>query len=347
MSTARQPFDHPAAWRATDFRGKDDFAIDLEPRHLDALHRALAQAKSAGGDPERLTVADFPLDDIAGDVAAWCEQVRTGRGLQVLRGFPVDQLSVADAGLMYFGLGLHLGRPVSQSNMGDLLGDVVNIGGQDPRERAYRNARELHLHTDRCDHVGMLCFRPAWKGGVSGYASALTIHNIMLEECPDLLEHLYTGYRHHRFGEQPPGEPPVTEIPIPIFSVTDGVPNVIYIRGYIDIAVDEGHISLSDSEREALNVFEAIADRPDVRLNFSLASGELALFNNCLVLHTRTAFEDHPEDATQKRHLMRLWLMEDGRPAAAGVRLHKGPGGIPKLEGKGTYYAGRKVESSQ
>ena len=65
------------------------------------------------------------------------------------------------------------------------------------------------------------------------------------------------------------------------------------------------------------------------------------------MLHTRTSFEDHPTDETQRRHLMRLWLMEDGRPAAPGVRLHKGPGGIPKLEGRGTYYAARKAGSGQ
>jgi hypothetical protein len=38
---------------------------------------------------------------------------------------------------------------------------------------------------------------------------------------------------------------------------------------------------------------------------------------------------------------MRLWLMEDGRPAASGVTLHKGQGGITPLPGKGTYYANR------
>ena len=38
-------------------------------------------------------------------------------------------------------------------------GKVVNIGGQDARERAYRNARSLNLHTDRCDYLGMLCLR--------------------------------------------------------------------------------------------------------------------------------------------------------------------------------------------
>ena len=83
-----------------------------------------------------------------------------------------------------------------------------------------------------------------------------------------------------------------------------------------------------------------MASRDDVRLNFTLQPGEASFFNNCLLLHTRTAFED-PSDGRPGRHLMRLWLMEEGRPASSGVTLHKGQGGITPLPGKGTYYANR------
>ena len=341
MTRTREPFRHPAAWDSNDCPGKASFAVDLEPRHLDALRAALDVARSRGRGEQDITLADFPLYAIAADVARWRDEVRRGRGLVLLRGFPVHDLDVDSVGLMYLGFGLHFGLPVSQSNMGERLGHVVNVGGQDARERAYRNARELHLHTDRCDHVAMLCIRPAWKGGVSGYASALTIHNRMLAERPDLLEPLYAGYYLHRFGEQAPGEPPITTMRIPVFSVADGVPNVIYIRGYIDIAEEEGLVTLSPQEREALVYFEEVANREDVRLDLTLEPGELSLFNNCLLLHTRTAFED-PPDGAPGRHLMRLWLMEEGRPAVAGVRAHKGMGGIRPLPGKGTYYANRR-----
>jgi len=340
VTPSRKPFEHAAAWYSRDFRSKDDIAVELEGRHVDVLLRALAHAKAQARPLDGMTARHFPLDGIGDEVAAWRREVCEGRGLLLLRGLPVERLSVDDAGLMYFGLGLHFGRPVSQSNMGDLLGHVVNVGGQDRRERAYRNSRELHLHTDRCDHVAMLCLKPAREGGVSGYASALTVHNEILATRPDLLEALYAGYYLHRFGEQPTGEPLVTPIRIPIFSVTDGVPCVIYIRGYIDLAEEEGHCALTPLEREALTVFEAVSSRPDVRFNFTLEAGEATFFNNCLVLHTRTAFEDHPEPQ-RRRHLLRLWLMEEGRPAAPGVRLHKGEGGITPLPGKGTYYAGR------
>ena len=72
-------------------------------------------------------------------------------------------------------------------------------------------------------------------------------------------------------------------------------------------------------------------------MSFHLERGEAALFNNCAVLHNRTAFEDHDEP-----HLMRLWLMDwDGRPTVEGVRYHKGEGGIAPQRDKEPYYAKR------
>lgn len=254
----------------------------------------------------------------------------------MLRGFPTDRMALPDLRLLFLGLGTHFGRPVSQSANGELIADVVNIGGKDRNERAYRSSRELQLHTDRCDHIGMLCLRKAMEGGESGYASALAVHNEMLKTAPRLLEPLYNGFHHHRFGEQPPGEPVVTRERIPTISVTDGVPSVICIRGYIDLAAEEGHVSLSDEEVEALDTFESLANRDDFRLNLTIEPGEASFTNNCCVLHTRTAFEDSPDPA-EKRHILRLWLREDDRPAAPGVYVHKGEGILPQ-QGKGTYY---------
>lgn len=333
----RTPFLHPAAWKASDFPSKDDFAIDLERRHIEALADELARCKAAVSDHTEVTPSSFPLAAIAEEVTAWRQEVQRGSGIVLLRGFPIERFELDDIKLMYLGLGSHFGRPVSQSALGDLVGDVVNIGGKDRRERAYRSSRALKLHTDRCDHVAMLCIRPAIEGGLSGYASALAIHNVMLEERPDLLEPLYRGYFHHRFGEQPPGEPLVTRERIPIFSIADGVPSVICIRGYIDLAVEEGHVALSDAELEALDYMETVADRPEIRLDFRLEAGEATFTNNCLLLHTRTEFEDS-DDPALKRLLLRLWLREDGRPMTSGVALHKGRAGIERRDGKGTYY---------
>jgi hypothetical protein len=272
--TGIELFDHRAAWKATDFASSDDFAVDLTARHIDALETDTARLKQAGAKHEDVTPQSFPLTAIREDVAQWRDEILHGRGLLMLRGFPVERMNAADLRLMFLGLGSHIGRPTSQSAMGDLVGDVINIGNDDRNERAYRSRRELKLHTDRCDHIGMLCIRPAMAGGISGYASALAIHNEMLSLRPDLLAYLYRGYFHHRFGEQAPGEPLVTRQRIPIFSVTDGVPSAILIRGYIDLAAEEGHVTLSEAETEALDMFEEIGNRPEFRLNMTLKPGE-------------------------------------------------------------------------
>jgi hypothetical protein len=336
---AIQRFDSRAAWAPSDYPTKGSFAIDLKPRHIVALEAEVTRFKATGGGHENLSQASFPLTEIVDDIAAWRAEVHDGRGMILLRGVPVERINLDDLRLLYLGFGAHFGRPVSQSNMGELVGEVVNIGDKDPQERAYRSSRQLMLHTDRADHIAMLCIRPAIEGGLSGYASALTIHNIMLAERPDLLVHLYHGFHHHRFGEQPPGEPIVTRERIPIFSITDDVPSVIFIRGYINLAVKEGHVTLSDGELEALNYMEEISNRPDVRLDFLMEPGDLLFVNNCLILHTRTAFEDSDKPEL-RRHLLRLWLRQDDRPAAEGVIVHKGNAGIYRRDGKGTYYKG-------
>ena len=332
MPSRYQPIEHRAAWKASDFPGKDDLAIDLRPRHLQALNQALAQSRRLA--LEELTRERFPLLSIAEELAAWRHELSEGSGLLLFRGLPVDDYSTSDWERLFLGLGVHFGRPVSQSNLGDLVGHVVNIGDKDRRERAYRNSRALNLHTDRCDYIGMLCLRQAKSGGTSGYASALIIHNEILERRPELLEPLYRGYRLHRFGEQPPGHPPVSDTPIPVFSECDGQPTVIFIRGYIDLAVEEGHCELSEQEREALDLFDTIAARPDVCLNLMLEPGEATITNNCVLLHNRDAFEDG-DAPKNRRHLLRLWLTDPDRPATDAIRAHKTGMGILKQTERG------------
>ena len=217
---------------------------------------------------------DFPLDAIAEDVRAWCHEVADGRGLLLLRGFPVDRWSQEEAELVWFGLGTHFGRAVSQGVLGDLLGHVVNVGGDDMRHRAYRNARELRMHTDRCDTVGMFCPRPAKSGGESGYSSALAVHDRIRELKPELLESIWNGLHLHRFGEQPPGEPPYTSIRIPVFSERDGVTTVILIGGYEWMAADEFDAPFSDRDREALATFERLAAAPNSGSASKSSAGE-------------------------------------------------------------------------
>jgi hypothetical protein len=125
-----------------------------------------------------------------------------------------------------------------------------------------------------------------------------------------------------------------------VLSAWDDELSVVFLRSYIDMGARELGQELSSVELEALDVFESVAARPDVQLTFTLEPGEAIFFNNCVLLHNRTSFEDHPDPA-RKRHLLRLWLMLDGaRPLAPAVHAYKGTVGIPDRADASTYYTG-------
>jgi Taurine catabolism dioxygenase TauD, TfdA family len=340
----RRPVRAKSAWRPADFPTADAYSLTLTSAHFAAFDQALARSRDGGGRTDDLTAREFPLDGIAADVAAWRDEVLRGRGFVVLREFPRDRYSDDDLGRLFFGLGTHFGRPVSQSSLGDRLGHVIDVGGRDRRERAYRTSRELTLHTDRCDVIGMLCLDKAASGGVSGYASVHTVYNEMLATRPDLLEPLFAGFRYHRRGEELPGEPVVTPYRVPVLSESGGELSTVFLRAYIEMAAKELGVPLTAREMEALDHFEAVARREDVMLQFMLEPGHAIFFNNCALLHNRTAFEDD-DGAGRKRHLLRLWLMLDGaRPLAPDVHAYKGTSGILGHEGSSTYYRGHAIE---
>ena len=340
----RQPVRARSAWRPADFPTPDAYSFTLGGAHFAAFDRALAANRAAGRKTEDLTVGDFGLDGIAGDVAGWRDEVLHGRGFIVLREFPRDRYTDDDLGMLFFGLGTHFGRAVSQSSMGDKLGHVIDVGGKDRRERAYRSSRELTLHTDRCDVIGMLCLEKASAGGLSGYASVDTIYNDILASRPELLEPLFSGFRYHRRGEELPGEPIVTPYRVPVLSEAEGELSTVFLRAYMEMAAKELGVPLSEREVAALDYFEEVGRRDDVTLNFMLEPGHAIFFNNCTLLHNRTSFEDD-ECRAQKRHLLRLWLMLDGRrPLTPDVHAYKGTSGILGHEGSSTYYRGSAIE---
>ena len=331
-----QPVDHPGAWLASKC-AKSTFVFELSERHLAALDRALQRVKRQTDDPESITRELFALDDIAEDVEAWRRQVMDGYGLIILRGFPLGQYSKEELGMIHFGIGTHFGTAMSQSVMGDRLGHVVDVGGKDPKERAYRNSTELDMHTDACDVVAMMCLQKAISGGYSGYVSAISIYNEALRRAPELMPVLMRGFHYHRFGEEEPGQSPVTETRIPVFSFSEGYLSVNYLRAYIDMAADEMGQSLSAAEVAALDLVDDIAHDEKFALRFITEPGEAVFFNNLTILHNRSAFDD-ADDPALKRHLLRLWLVaHQPRPACDELRIYEGRG-IARQDGKTTYF---------
>ena len=97
---------------------------------------------------------------------------------------------------LYWGLGLHMGRAVSQNTDGDLLGHVRDTGA-DPAAygvRLYRTRAEQDFHTDGADIIGLLFLQAAKSGGVSRIASAAAVHNRPPSDLPAPLPALFRGH---------------------------------------------------------------------------------------------------------------------------------------------------------
>ncbi len=327
-------------WRGADLGGADPIAVDLPPADLTDLEAAAVDLASRGVDPVETSAVDLPLGALAPLVDDLRHEVLHGRGIALLRGFPVDRRNVEEIALMFWAIGLRLGRAVSQSVMGERLGHVVDVTDVDPHARAYRNRSELAPHSDPGDLVSFLCIRAAAEGGVSRFVSSLAVFEEIRRSRPDLLEVLARGFRYHRFGEHGPDDDPVTPHYIPVFSEREGLVSGRYVPEYVQIAADEDpSIQLSDLDLEALELLHATTNRRDLVLDFTLAAGEAVVANNFTVFHARTGFVDRPG---QRRHLLRLWLAaEPPRPVVPETKQYPGEPGIPPQPGRKPSFASR------
>ena len=338
MNKQPVPIDHSGVWRGEQFSDKSAITYSLTRAQLYALEQALAAVKHK--HLHTITRADFALaPDIAEQFYAIRDEILHGRGVVIMRGFPVDRYDDAEMTRLFWGLGLYFGHAVSQSLMGDRVGFVTDVSGVDPKERGYRSRAELDFHTDSDDIVGLLCLRQAESGGLSRLVSALTVHNDMLAQRPELLEPLYRGFYYHWRGEQPPDEGPITDYRVPVFSRCQDQLSCVLLRNQIELAANELGQPLTDFEQAALEMVRYLAGREDNVLEFTLEPGEASFINNYTVLHSRTAFVDHAESA-RKRCLLRLWLKapNGGRPVVEPIRRFYRPDGITPRAGGTTLF---------
>jgi len=335
---------HPDAWTLSRWRSDteplDTFRRSLPNDELGPLLDSVRQLVASGDDVERLNTADLDCGPVTEFLHELRSELLFGSGLALVGGFPVDHLSETEIEVLFWVVGTHLGRAVSQSVMGERLGHVRDMTASDPHARAYRNNARLTPHSDPADLLAFLCIRPATTGGVSRFVSSLAIHDEIERQRPDLLARLTRGFRYHRLGENRPGSPPITPHRVPVFSEIDGVLSCRYVRHYVEVAADEDpDIALDAIDHEAMDLLESLAADPSMHHEFTLGAGEAVFANNFTVLHARSKFSDRTHEGPG-RHLLRLWLAaEPGRPLVPEILHYDGEPGIPAVAGRMPSYA--------
>lgn len=303
----------PSAWIGRDLRQREDeWVYRLSAVEIGEIEAATAAVRERGLDIAEIRRGDFPLPNFGPVLDRLRDEILNGRGFVLIRGLPVEGRATADSAAAYWGIGTYLGNARSQNAKGHLLGHVRDLGlaTSDPNVRTYQTTERQHFHTDSCDIVGLLCLKTAKKGGLSSITSSMAIYNVMAIRRPDLVRRLFEPFPTDRRGEVPEGKKPFFEIPV--YNDHAGYLSVLYSRPYITSGQRFAEARrLSPEDIEALDMFDALANDADLRLDMELRPGDMQFLHNHTILHDRTAFEDWPEPE-RKRHLLRLWLAAPG-----------------------------------
>lgn len=334
----REHITVPDAWVGPDIQNDDRWLYQLTAADIAEIDAAL-QAVKANGLEIPFGPEAFPIPCFKPQLDKLISRVTDGLGVILIRGVPRKRYTNEECALIYWGIGVHMGRPVSQNSRGHLLGHVTDEGKtlNDPNARGYQTKNRLDFHCDQLpvDLLGLFCLRTAKSGGASYLVSAPAVHNVMFAERPDLLEVLYRPFHVDWRGDHPEGEQPWYDVPM--LTARDGrIAARVTNRSFMESVSRYGEeLALSNAQAEALDVFQEISNREELRLEMDFQEGDMQFINNHSILHARQAYEDHDEP-DRKRHLLRVWIgMTDDRrrrlaPILADRYRFVEMGGIPK-----------------
>ena len=296
-----------ADWRGDRLADDPAWRLPLNDNHRAEILTALAATESAGLRPDDVRREAFPLPTLGPRLRRVAGEVAHGRGVALLQGVPVEELTEQQCAVVALGVASHVGTLVSQGTAHGLVVHVRDEGADpaQPTTRSYQHNRRLGFHADPTDAVALLCVRPARSGGLSAVVSSVAVHNALVDTRPDLAELLYEPW----WFDARTGDGPDSFYQQPVYSVdADGRLSTRYGPDYMRSAQRGAQVPpLRPEQLEALDTLDRLNHDPRFVLVMDLRPGDLQILNNHVILHSRTAYEDHTEPGL-RRHLIRLWL---------------------------------------
>jgi alpha-ketoglutarate-dependent taurine dioxygenase len=292
--------------------------LALSAACLEEIDRALETMRANPLPTLALSPRDFEMPACRDLMAAARRALDGGPGFALVDRLPLDRMSRDEAVRVYWLLGSMLARPVAQKWDGTMIYDVRDLGR--PPGNGVRpdvtNA-EQNFHTDNSynhrppEYVGLLCLHPAMEGGIHYAVSLVSAHEVMRREHPELLARLYEPFYFDRQREHAPDD--VKVIRHAVYERDGARLSARLSRFQVRNGYTLAGVPLDAAGEAALDALETTMSRPDLATEFHFAPGQIQLVNNRQIGHRRTAFRDWPEP-DRKRHLVRLWLRDRGRP---------------------------------
>ena len=320
VASALKPVTSAAAWRGDVLSKTREWLYLLNDAQVTELEELGARFVEDDPDLRTVQAEDYPVTTCAEAVASWGRDVDTGRGFVLVRGLRTHLYSDALSAAIFYILGLHMGDPMRQNQMGDLLDHIYATSDKtmdDPTALPSKVRDQLVFHSDSSDVVALICLRPGESGGASRLVSGAQIYNEILRRRPDLAPLLLEPF--HWDWRRQDHELPANTYASPMVSFVDGVFSIYAGATYIFTAQDYPEVPrLTPQQIEVVNLFEEITYEPGMAIETSFQPGDIQWLSNYAALHARTAFTDYPEPQ-RRRHLLRLWLRRDvGRPLVPG-----------------------------
>jgi hypothetical protein len=118
MPGMREPLCGPFVWNGDQLAGSSDWLFALTAAMTEEIDAALAAFKRRGKAWPQMRRGDFEIPrtaELLDEIATILEE---GCGLAKLSGLPVARYAEEDLKAIWYGIGLQLGTPVSQSHTG-------------------------------------------------------------------------------------------------------------------------------------------------------------------------------------------------------------------------------------
>jgi alpha-ketoglutarate-dependent taurine dioxygenase len=284
-----QPAFDKQAW-TRDTIAPADWTVKLPPEALVEIRRAPVPTFLL--DPR-----DFALDACRATMDEVRRVTREGPMFAVLDRLPLAEMSRDEAVLLYWLLSSLLARPVAQKITGQMFYDVMDTGAKLSPGSGIRPTVtnvDLRFHNDNSynetppEYVCLLCLHPAKEGGISQVMSVATVHRALSQRYPELMARLHQPFWYDRHAEHHQGEPATYAAPI-----------------------------FERSKDGSLKAVQSVFEQPELHVELGFEPGQIQYVNNRATGHARTEFVDFPEPE-RKRHLVRLWLRDEGKRGYRG-----------------------------
>ncbi|KAG6354744.1 hypothetical protein INS49_003825 [Diaporthe citri] len=296
-------------------------SIDFTSADNTEIKTALEGFKAKELNGPAVDASTFILPTVGPRLEAIAQNLHSGTGFSILRGFNTQKYTDEDNLIIFLGLGSYIGSQRGAQNKSRVMISHITDakGWQDvPPEKRHgiHTNSALPFHTDMgCEVLTLLYRQVAAHGGATSLASAAAIYDDLLKQ-PKILETLQAA----NWPVQLSVKNPVFK-EMPLLAHHEGhviseiytfaafpIPNE-YITDIFPVSADPGRLGLhpataekpsegsrlNEAQLKALKILNDLAEKHAVSI--PARPGDILFINNLAVLHKRDSYVDDDSDA--------------------------------------------------